>query len=154
MSHWTDGIFIKANALYEKGMHEKAFDWFLKGANAGNSSCMVWLGVLYGEGVKEDARNQKELTWYKRAWKRGDLIAPNNIAIVYKNQKRYLQAERWFKTAIQSGNGDANLELAKMLITIRRDNNEICKYLRATIESSHVSEYSVEEAQRLLDICA
>ena len=151
MSRWTESFFKKAYEFYRKGMLERSFEWFLRGANAGDASCMIWVGILYGDGVKEDNQNNNEILWYKCAWKKGDLAAPNNIAIVYKNQKRHSIAERWFKVAIQAGDGDANLELAKMLIRIGRNRNEIHKYLTATIHSKYVTENSVEESQRLLD---
>ena len=150
MSRWTDSIFNKAYRFYEKGLPEKAFEWFLKGAKAGDTSCMIWVGLLYGDGVKADARNQKEIAWYKRAWKKGASTALLNLAIVYRNQKRFSKAERCFKTAIQDGDGDANLELAKMYISIGRPKKEIENYLAATIDSDYVTEYSIEEAHGLL----
>lgn len=150
MNQRTDTIFDKAYEFYEKGMQEEAFSWFLKGAESGDTSCMIWVGVLYGEGVKEDTKNQNEISWYERAWNKGELSAANNLAIVYKNQKYYLEAEHWFKEAIRAGDGDANLELAKMLIALGRENTEVRNYLTATIESKYVTEASIEEAQLLL----
>ncbi|MBN0986688.1 tetratricopeptide repeat protein [Amphritea pacifica] len=154
MFHSTDGIFDKAYAFYEKGMLEEAFDYFLRGAESGDTSCMIWVGVLYGDGVKEDAQNKEEISWYERAWKKGELSAANNLAIVYKNQKNYSDAECWFKKAIRGGDGDANLELAKMLIDVGRENKEIRSYLTATIESNYVTEASIDEAQTLLESIA
>jgi TPR repeat protein len=149
MNQRTDRFFDKAYEFYEKGMQEEAFSWFLKGAEAGDTSCMIWVGVLYGDGVKEDTKNKKEISWYERAWNKGELSAANNLAIVYKNQKHYSEAEHWFKEAICAGDGDANLELAKMLISLGRENKEVRSYLTATIESNYVTEASFEEARTL-----
>lgn len=151
MAHSIDEIFDEAYALYEKGMLEEAFNLFLRGAESGNTSCMIWVGVLYGDGVRKDTQNKEEISWYQRAWNKGELSAANNLAIVYKNQKHYTEAEHWFTKAIQAGDGDANLELAKMLITIGREAKEICGYLTATIESNYATEASIEEAQTLLE---
>lgn len=154
MLHSTDGIFDKAYAFYEKGMLEEAFNSFLRGAESGDTSCMIWVGVLYGDGVKGDVQNKEEISWYERAWKKGELSAANNLAIVYKDKKHYSEAEYCFKKAIRSGDGDANLELAKMLIAIGRKNKEIHSYFTATIESNYVTEASIEEAQTLLESIA
>jgi TPR repeat protein len=150
MNQRTVRYFDKAYQFYEKGMPEEAFSWFLKGAEAGDTSCMIWVGVLYGDGVKEDTKNKKEISWYERAWNNGELSAANNLAIVYKNKKHYSEAEHWFKEAICAGDGDANLELAKMLISLGREYKEVRSYLTATIESIYVTEGSIEEAQTLL----
>lgn len=150
MDHHTDEIFDRAYAFYENGMKKDAFDWFLKGAESGDTSCMIWIGVLYGDGVKEDAQNKNEIYWYEAAWSRGELSAANNLAIVYKNQEHYSEAERWFKKAIHGGDGDANLELAKMLLSIGREHQEVCSYLESTIGSSYVTEASIEEARQIL----
>ncbi len=150
MHTWREGIFSKAYSLYERGKVAESFEWFLKGASAGDASCMIWVGVLYGDGVKQDIRNQREIGWYKRAWRSGDLSAATNIAIVYRNQKHYANAEIWFRKAINSGDGDANLELAKMLAMLGRSEEEICSYLEETIASKHVTGDSVEEAEQLL----
>jgi TPR repeat protein len=150
MDQLTDGIFNKAYAFFEKGMQEEAFNWFLKGAESGDTSCMIWVGVLYGDGVKKDTQNKEEILWYEKAWNKGELSAANNLAIVYKNQSHYSEAEHWFKEAIRGGDGDANLEFAKMLIALGRENKEVCSYLTATIESNHVTEASIDEARTLL----
>ncbi|MGI0118261.1 tetratricopeptide repeat protein [Zooshikella sp. RANM57] len=151
MSHWTELIFSKAYKYYHVGRVADSFNWFVKGALAGNTSCMIWVGVLYGDGIKPDFRNQKEIKWYKKAWKKGELSSANNLAIVYKNQRKYGLAEKWFKLAIAKGDGDANLELAKLYIHLKADKGIIIQYLNETIESDYVTEASAEEASSLMD---
>lgn len=47
--------------------YQKAFSWYLKGAEKGNESCMYCVGVMYhkGEGVK--ANDEKALEWLQKA---------------------------------------------------------------------------------------
>ena len=142
---------MRAYRLHETGQIEKAFEWLKKGAEAGNTSCMIWLGVLYGDGIGSDPHNKKEIFWYKKAWRKNDSSAPNNLAIVYKNQHKYDLAEKWFKIAIESGDGDANLELAKLYLIMRCPAELIKKYLRATINSRYVTGHSIEEAEKILN---
>lgn len=154
MSTEPDSIFNEAYRLYEKGNHKASFEVFSQGAEAGDSSCMVWLGILYGDGVKEDKQNSNEIYWYKKAWEKRDPSAPSNLAIVYKNKNEFAEAEKWFMVAIENGDGDANLELAKMYIIMEKDNSIIRKFLQDTIDSVSVTEKSIEEAHELLDIYA
>ena len=150
MKLWANGFFIKAYKLYEVGLLDEAFTWFLRGAKAGNTSCMLWVGILYGDGVRPDLLNINEIIWYKRAWKKHDSTALNNLAIVYKNQRKFERAEKWFKIAIENGDGDSNLELAKMYINMSKPNGIIKDLLEATINSDSATEASIEEAQDLL----
>ena len=145
-----DSAFSIAYGYYESGDIDNAFINFQIGAGEGDTSCMVWLGILYGDGFKEDIGNKNEIFWYKKAWVKGDSAAPNNLAIVYKNQSKYIEAENWFKIAIENGDGDANLELAKLYISLGKESLLISKYLTNTINSSYVAEQSIEEARVLI----
>lgn len=107
---------------------------------------MLNLGVMYGD--RKDKK--EEIFWYKKAWSKGYLSAASNTAIAYKELKQYKKAEKWFALAINSGDGDANLELAKMYIRLGIKQLEIPRLLQETISSSCVTLASVEEAHWLL----
>lgn len=130
MSDFTETIFIKASKYWDQGCDLKAFECFLEGAEAGNPGCMLNVGVMYGDGVVPDIENRHELFWYKKAWGEGETSSATNIAIVYKNQKQFKQAETWFQLAIDSGDGDANLELAKMYLSRNLNHDNVKKYLK------------------------
>lgn len=149
-TEWNNAFFIKASRFWEKGFDEQAFRWFLHGAKAGNTACMLNLGVMYGDRRPINKYKKQELFWYKKAWKKGELSAASNIAIAYIELKQLKKAEKWFTIAIRSGDRDANLELAKMYIKFSIKLRDIPRLLEETISSNHVTQGSVEEAQCLL----
>ena len=151
MSEWIQSLFVRANRLLENGNQQEAFRLFRGGAEAGDSGCMLNLGVLYGDGVSGAPDHERELFWYKKSLARGETSAISNIAISYKEQRRYRKAEAWFNKAIAAGDGDANLELAKLLLSRGTPRHRVVPLLEAAVSSPDVTVASVEEAQGLLN---
>ena len=74
-----------------------------------------------------------------------------NLGITYRNSGDAREARRWFEKLHADGDGDASLELAKMYMISDLEGERIKAYLLAAVQSSHVCEASIEEAQALLD---
>jgi TPR repeat protein len=100
--------------LIDAGQFRQAADCFLKAARGGVPEAKVNLGVLYseGKGVRRNARIAAH--WYKSAARQGTSAGAANLALDYLAAKRYRWARYWFYKAIDLGDCDALVELAKM----------------------------------------
>lgn len=56
----------------------------------------------------------------------------------------------WFQRAVKLGDGDANLQIAKIYLLNDRDQQKAIKYLEKTIKAVYVTDGSIEEASCLL----
>ncbi len=142
---------MRASRLFENGRPKEAFRLFKGGAEAGDSGCMLNLGVLYGDGANGSPNREREMFWYKKALAYGEMSAFSNLAIAYKEQRLYRKSEAWFKKAIAAGDEDANLELAKLLLSRGASLRSVSAFLMAAAASQNVAIATMEEAQSLLD---
>ena len=95
------------------------------------------------------------LYWYKRAYRRGDASAANNIGTIWRVEGKPKRALYWFKRAIDLGDDDANLAIAKIYLRDEEDRRKAIPYLRRVCKSQMVTESNKEEAERLLKkLCA
>ena len=151
MVDWSDSLFKRAYKRYSLGDSRSAYEWFLRGANSGNSDCMIWVGFLIGDGVIADEHHQNEIWWYKRAWSKGNLLAPNNLAVVYKSLRNFGKAQYWYQVAIATGDGDAKVELAKLYIAYNTKFDVSLGLLKSALDDKYITEQSIEDARALLD---
>ena len=103
----TLALFQIADTAEDAGDYVLARKSFEHGASLGNADCMSRLARMYdiGLGVKVDKSHAMCL--YKRAWRRGSSVAPNNIAILYREQGKRRLMFQWFKRAVDWNDGDA-----------------------------------------------
>lgn len=136
--------------MLDRGRLRTAFRLFLAAAKAGDLGSQVNVGYCYntGSGVRRDP--VEALYWYRRAYRRGDASAANNIGIIWRDEGRWQRALRWFRRAVDLGDEDANLEIAKYYIRIVHHDARALPYLKRVCKSDWVSEASAEEARRLL----
>ena len=64
-----------------------------------------------GKGVRRNLA--KGMHWYKRAFRRGEAVAANNIGITWRNKGKSQRALSWFKKGGKLGDAEANLEIVK-----------------------------------------
>ena len=146
-------IFMKANKAWEEGNKKKAFNLLLKAALLGEHSAQHNVGYFYdvGEGIEKNI--DKALYWYKKAWRNGKQTDTCiNIAQLYLSIGKNRLAIFWLSKAIQRGDGDAALELAKFYLS-REKNNDTTKaisLLKSIKRSKYVSEDAVNEAEIML----
>ncbi len=144
-------LFERANEYWDKRKLRSALRLFQIGAKAGDSGSQINLGNFYLDGIGLKPNRALALYWYRRAYQRGERCAANNMGIVFRDEKKYAQALRWFERAVDLGDGDANLEIAKIYIS-RTDIPTAVRYLNQTLRTRKhdVTEASKEEAQELL----
>lgn len=146
-------IFVQANAEWEKGNNEIAFELFLKAATLGESAAQHNIGYFYevGEGVAKDIN--KALYWYKKAWRAdGQTDTCMNIAQLYASAGNSKRAVFWWSKAVSKNDGDAALELAKFYLSRnkRGDKNKAFSLLTRIKQFEYISESGAEEANALM----
>jgi len=146
----TNGIFVRADKEADKGNLKSAFRLFLAGARAGDRSCQVNLGNFYDSGTGVRRNRSAAMYWYKRAYRRGDPSAANNIGVMWRNEKKYSRALGWFRKAVKLGDDESNLEIAKHYLKVEHNPERAIPHLRKVCESNCVTEAGLAEANAML----
>lgn len=146
-----DDLFSQADDLSDQGRHAEAFEIFLRLASDGDKYAMSRLAIIYGDGLGTKKDTNESIKWDLRAIDSGDITSMSNLALTFCQQRKFAEARNWFEKAVAAGDGDAALELAKLLQVslLERDNVRIL--LKTAIESNFVTQASVDEAMALLD---
>jgi TPR repeat protein len=146
----AEELFVRAEKMEESGQLRSAFRLFLAGAKAGETGCQLNVGNYYDHGTGVRRNRKAALYWYKRAYWRGMACAAHNMGIVWRNDKNPRRALGWFQKAVQLGDDESNLEIAKHYL--RNENNPVkaIRHLEKVLRSNWVSEAGMEEATMLL----
>lgn len=139
-----------AMAAYDRGHLNKAFKLFLAGAESGDVDSMAMVAVMYGagEGVRIDLHQSIE--WDQKAIAAGSELAFLNIAITYRCVGDLVNARHYFERALESGDGEAALQLAKLYMVSDKENETVRKYLNIAIDSTNAFDDTRQEARDLL----
>jgi TPR repeat protein len=147
-------LFKLANDYWEKGDLRTAFRIFLKAAKAGNAGSQLNVGHFYDEGLGVRASRPAALYWFKRLYRRRkDAAAATNIGTIWRDEGSSKRALRWFEKAIELGDEDARLDIAKLYIR-QQNTGKAIPYLEKVLKSENVTEASAEEAKFLLNTIA
>jgi TPR repeat protein len=142
--------FARASRLLEKGRIAEAFQLFLEAARAGDSSAQLNVGYLYDTGQGVSRSRAQAMAWYRKAVRQGEAAAANNIGTIYRDEGRLRLALRWFEKAAAMGDGDALLEMARLLAGPLQDTAKARKLLSRVLTSKRATLDSREAAERLL----
>jgi uncharacterized protein len=150
-----DALFKQANEEWDRRKLRSAFRLFLSGARAGDPGAQVNLGYFYDTGVGMKPNRRQALYWYKKAFEQGYAAAATNIGTILRDQRQFKKALVWFRRAVKLGDGDANLEIAKIYLRDQGEGGRAIPYLRRTIRArvAAVTDGSRREAKRLLEQC-
>jgi TPR repeat protein len=146
----AERLFIRAEKQEQSGNLRSAFRLYLAAAKAGDLGCQVNVGNYYDAGTGVRRSRSLAFYWYKRAYRRGDSSAANNIGIMWRNENKPKRALEWFQKAVRLGDGEANLEIAKYYLRNEADPGKTIRHLRKVYQSDWVTEASLEETGRLL----
>ena len=101
--------------LRELNRIPEAIEWFTKGADAGNPSCMNELGITLRQG-----KNVAEaIKWFTKGANLGNLICMNELGITLRQENRVVEAIEWFTKGADAGQLSCINELG---ITLRQEN--------------------------------
>jgi uncharacterized protein len=145
-----DKIFEKADRLYDRGQFKKAFDIFLELAQRGDASACSRVANMYGDGKGVAFDFAKSVEWDLRAIELGNMGSLFNLGVSYRTRGDSKEARKWFEKSLEAGDGEAAVELAKLLHVSEHESDRVFHLLKFAIESKNITDGSREEAQELL----
>ncbi|MEP7157298.1 MAG: tetratricopeptide repeat protein [Betaproteobacteria bacterium] len=145
-------IFDEANEVWEAGNAVRAFSLFNAAASAGEFLAFNSVGYFLDHGIGVAKDSVEALSWYKRAARSGDPCAYSNIGLSYRNAGNMRLAKAWLRKAMECGDGDAALELAKLYLSnpAKRNRKLAWATLRLARESESITEFGREECNTIL----
>lgn len=150
----TEVLFTIADAAEEDGRYEFARRAFEQGAALGDVACLTRLAHMHDVGIGTSVDKALAMGLYQRAWRRERCpLAANNIAVLYRERAQYRTMVAWFRRAAATGDGSAELNLAKCYIEgvgARKDAARGLRHLQAAAQSCYICEDEREEAIRLI----
>lgn len=159
---------IKANELYQRaekqwtdGKPRAAFRLFLAAAKAGFVPAFETVAHFYDNGTGVKTNPEAALYWYERMYRNGHSwyreahrqalsTAANNIGCILRDRQEQKKAISWFRRAAKLGDGDANLNIAKIYLRNEGSRRNAIRYLQKTRRAPCVTDGSIEEAKTLL----
>lgn len=146
-------LFKTGDAAQEAGDFAHARAAFERGAALGDVACLTRLAFLFDTGMGVDVDKALAMRLYQRAWRRErDCTAGSNIAILYRERRQWRSMFRWWERVATTGDGSAQLEMAKCYLRGRgvgRDLQAAVRCLAAAEASEFISDYERELAQRI-----
>lgn len=153
----ADELFVTGDAAEEAGEFGVARFFFQQGSALGCDNCLGRLAHLYDVGIGVEIDKAFAMRCYRKAWRLGGkFIYANNIAILYREQGDLKAMVRWYKRAIERGDEDARVQLAKCYlhgIGVRKSVSAAALHLRIAIKAEvyyDITEAGREEAESLL----
>ncbi len=143
-------LFEQGSDVFEQGDYDRAFKLFRKGAEEGDVDCMGQLATMYSHGDGTPMNFDKSLEWDRKAFEAGSKSSLYNMAITYRMMGDILQYKSMLEKAVETGDSEAALLLAKLYMISDKENDNIIKYLGIVIDESDSFEASIEEAKELL----
>jgi TPR repeat protein len=146
----ADILFIRADKEADRGRMKSAFRLMLAAAKLGDIGAQVNVGNYYdaGSGIRRNC--SAALYWYKRAYRRGDSCAANNIGVLWRNEKKFQRALYWFFRSVRLGDEEANIEIGKHYLYNENNPRKAILYFKRVKPTGWVSEAGAEEAAELL----
>jgi TPR repeat protein len=147
--------FLRADKQQELGNLRSGFRLLLSAAKMGDTDAQVNLGYTYDVGLGVRRNRSAALFWYEKAYRKehGCGVAASNIGTIYRDEQNFAKAIPWFRRAVQYGNVDANLELAKIYLRKRNEKDRALQCLQNVLDATPpigVGEDTQDEARLLL----
>ena len=146
-------LFRIGDAAEEAGDYQLARRSFERGAELRDQLCLDRLAHQFDIGLGGAADKLQAMRCYRRAWRLGSHTAGNNVAILYREAGNRRAMFQWFERALERGDLDAHLQLAKCYLAgigVRKSLELAVRHLAATVSSEDIFESSREEAEALL----
>jgi TPR repeat protein len=134
-----------------KGFGSKAFLSLLAAAKLGDEEAQVSVGYHYAYGITGKVNVDEALRWWKRAYKRDSWAAAFNLGMFFRDAKQWGKALNWFERAIQAGDEDGLIEIAKIHLRYGGDRAAGLRYLKLAVAAKDkLTEPARLEIERLL----
>ncbi len=142
--------FFQSNKAWDEGRLCEAFELFRIAAHGGDPSAQNTLAYFYDHGIGTNKQPDKAVTLYRRAARHGDMCACANLGIIYRDKGAFRWAKFWFKRAIERGDADSALELARLYLAKGVDVASAEKLLKYVINTRYIEKDRKNEARKLL----
>lgn len=146
-------LFQVGDAAEEAGNFAHARAAFEQGASLGDVACLSRLAQIFDVGLGIASDKAMAMRLYQRAWRRErDSLSGLNIALLYRERRQWRQMFQWCRRVAETGDGSAQLELAKCYLRgqgTTRDVPAALRYLALAESSTYISEYERDLARRL-----
>lgn len=130
-----------------------AYKWLRRAALCGSKEAMLTLGAMYYSTAKTSQAFNTALRWELMAWRSGEVLAANNIAITYSRMGNARACFRWSRKSFESTNDGFLLALCYCVgYGVRKDikkAREICEHI--LVDDSQLDS-DREMAQRLIKV--
>ena len=146
----SSDAFSRACELWDRGDAKRAYRVFHSLATRGDVGAQVNVGYFFDQGVGVRRNETKALYWYRRAYRRKDASAANNIGTIYRDRGATDRAIRWFRRAVALGDEGSLLEIAKLYLRAGTYRTRTLSYLKRVTRLRSVTEADSEEAKKLL----
>lgn len=120
--------------------YKRAFHWYARAAQAGNSVAKFDLGVMYDRGLGVKRSPLLAAHWYRWAARQGNPYAQYNLASLYEHKlggRSMASAAHWYRIAARRGLPLAELRLGVLYhagVGVKRNNAVAAYWLRDAAE--------------------
>lgn len=146
-------LLLRGDRQQQRGNLGSGFRLLLMAAKLGDPSAQHNLGYTYDVGLGVRRNRAAAMLWYRRAYRHGSSISAASIGLMFRDERNYARAARWLRSAVQAGDVDANLELAKIYLRDARGKRKAIACLRAILKGTppiNLGEDTQREARRML----
>ncbi len=148
----------EAARLRQLGQHQsdngagyQAFQSLLAAAKLGDEEAQVSIGYDYAYGITHKVHVDEALRWWRRAYRQGSWAAAFNLGMFFRDARQWTQAVKWFERAIEAGDEDGLIEIAKIHLRYAGDRAAGLSYLKLAVAAKNrLTEPARLETKRLL----
>lgn len=158
LSMWLrDGAQDKRGRVILRRNRAASFALSERAALRGDATGAFLLGCAHHDGIGTKPNRRLALLWYRRAARAGQSVAASNIASIYRNDRKFRLAFRWWKRASAMDDGDAAVDVGYCyLYGIGTHRNLVFarRMFRRALSSENITELAWEEAMYHLAVAA
>ena len=135
-------LFERACEEFHRENFEHAIVLFRQAAESGDVPAMERLACLYADGTGTALDIDRSMYWDKAAVDAVSTVSAGNLAITYRTLGDIRESKRWLEKAIELGDHDAALELAKQYMVSDKEHKTVRMLLKIVLASDSVSDAS------------
>ncbi|WXU00726.1 MAG: Secretory immunoglobulin A-binding protein EsiB [Catillopecten margaritatus gill symbiont] len=100
----------------QRKRNDDAFKWMMRAADAGHIAAQNNIGLSYLHGLGAEKDEKKAFVWFEKAAKQGLSYAQSELAMLYYQQGKVGQAEKWWLIAANLNDEYAQFNLASLFL--------------------------------------
>jgi len=112
----ADEALIKGKEYFSARRYKMALPFIQKSAESGSNMAMLYLGVMYADGLGVTKNYAEAVRWYRKSSDTGNIWAMNNLGWMYHNgwgvTQDYANAKYWYRKGADAGDPLAMTNLA------------------------------------------